>query len=84
MFRGFLGLHGSTISGRPDLNSARGNETLIVDVQAAQPRQDRQTQVMLNIMLLKQAGDLCREVTMSGQVYYGEGNTVDVPGGRRG
>lgn len=73
-------LHGATISGRPDLVGLRGEEALVVDAKAANPSQAHQAQVMLYIILLKLAADMYRDVEMSGQVYYGEGNTVEVPG----
>ena len=75
-----LRLHGATISGRPDLVGLRGDEALVVDAKAAKPSQSHQAQVMLYIMLLQLAGDMYRDVEMSGQVYYGEGNMVEVPG----
>ena len=73
-------LQGATISGRPDLIATRGGEALVVDTKAAQPSQAHQVQVMFYIMLLQLAGDRYRDATVSGQVYYGEGNAVDVPG----
>ena len=60
--------------------ATRGEEALIVDAKAAQPSQAHQAQVMLYIMFLQLAGDRYRGATMSGQVYYGEDNVVDVPG----
>ena len=71
-----LRLQGATISGRPDLVGIRGDEALIVDTQ---PSQAHWAQVMHYIMLLQLARDMYRDVTMSGQVYYGEDNIVEVP-----
>ena len=75
-----LKLQGATISGRPDLIAVRGNEALILDVKAAQPSPAHQAQVMLYIMLLQLAGDIYRDLDMSGQVRYGEDHTMDVAG----
>ena len=74
-------LQSATLSGRPDLIGFRGDEALVVDAKAAQPSQAHQAQVMLYIMLLHMAGDVYRDVEMSGQVYYGEDNKLDVAGG---
>ena len=74
-----LKLQGATISGRPDLVAARGDEALIVDAKAALPSQAHQVQVMLYIMLLQLTGGRYREVRFPGPVYYGDTHAVDVP-----
>ena len=75
-----LKLEGATISGRPDLIGFRGDQVLVVDAKSAQPGQAHQAQVMVYIMLLQQAGDMYRDIEMSGQVYYGKDNRVNVAG----
>ena len=68
-----------TISGRPDLVTSRDNETIIVDVKAAKPNPGHEIQVMLYMAWLPLADSRYREVRLSGQVYYGEDNGLDIP-----
>ena len=74
-----LNLAGATISGRPDLVTSRDNETIIVDVKAAKPNPGHEIQVMLYMAWLPLADSRCREVRLSGQVYYGEDDGIDIP-----
>ena len=69
----------ATISGRPDLVALRNGEAVIVDVKAAKPNPSHGIQVMLYIAWLPLADGRYREVKLSGQVYYGEDNDLDIP-----
>ena len=68
-----------TISGRPDLVASRDDEAVIVDVKAAKPNPGHEIQVMLYIAWLPLADGRYREVKLSGQVYYGEEDGIDIP-----
>ena len=68
-----------TISGRPDLVASRDEETIIVDVKAAKPNLSHEIQVMLYMAWLPLADGRYREVKLSGQVYYGEDDSIDIP-----
>ena len=68
-----------TISGRPDLVASRDDEAVIVDVKAAKPNLSHEIQVMLYIAWLPLADGRYREVKLSGQVYYGADNGIDIP-----
>ena len=73
-----LNLAGATISGRPGLVASRDDETIIVDVKAAKPNPSHEIQVMLYMAWLPLADRRYREVKLSGQVYYGEDNGIDI------
>ena len=68
-----------TISGRPEMVASRDDEAIIVDVKAAKPNLSHEIQVMLYIAWLPLADGRYREVKLSGQVYYGEDNGIDIP-----
>ena len=74
-----LRLEDTTISGRPDLVASRDDETIIVDVKAAQRNQAHEIQVMLYMSWLPEADGRYQGIKLQGQVYYGEDNGIDIP-----
>ena len=74
-----LNLAGAAISGRPDLVTSRDDESIIVDVKAANPNLSHEIQVMLYMAWLPLADGRYQGIRLQGQVYYGEDNGIDIP-----
>ena len=74
-----LTLAGATISGRPDVVATRDDEALVIDAKAAKPNAAHELQVALYMSWLPLAMDQYRDVLFTGEVYYGEDNSVYVP-----
>ena len=73
-----LSLAGATVSGRMDLVATRDDELVIIDAKAAKPSDAHAVQVMLYMMFLQLQGTRTDGMTVYGEVYYGEDNTVAI------
>ena len=74
-------LAGATVSGRIDLVATRDDELVIIDVKAANPSQAHEIQVMLYMMFLQLMDTWARDKRVTGEVYYGEDDTVAIAAG---
>ena len=74
-----LQLAGATISGRPDIIAWRDDEAVIVDAKAAKPNPSHEIQVMLYMTWLPMIDSRLQKVKLSGEVYYVEESTINIP-----
>ena len=74
-------LAGATVSGRMDLVTTRDDELVIIDVKAANPSQAHEIQVILYMMFLQLMDTLAKDKRVTGEVYYGEDDTVAITAG---
>ena len=74
-----LQVDGATISGRPDIVAWQDDETVIVDAKAAKPNPSHEIQVMLYMTWLPMIDPRFQKVNLSGEVYYGEEATINIP-----
>ena len=74
-------LAGATVSGRIDLVATRDDELVIIDVKAANPSQAHEIQVMLYMMFLQLMDTRANDKRVTGEVYYGEDDTVAIVAG---
>ena len=69
----------ATISGRPDIVAWRDDEAVIVDAKAAKPNPSHEIQVMLYMTWLPMIDPRFQKVKLSGEVYYREEATINIP-----
>lgn len=73
-----VNFEGATISGKPDLVAWKDGEVIIEDAKTGQPHASHQVQVMLYMLLLRQAQPRFADASMRGVVSYPD-HEVDVP-----
>ena len=76
-----ISLAGATVSGRMDLVATRDQELVIIDAKAAKPSEADTVQVMLYMLFLQLPGTRTQGITVTGEVYYGEDNSVAIVAG---
>ena len=73
-----ISLAGATVSGRMDLVATRDQELVIIEAKASDAHTVR---VMLYMLLLQLPGTRTLGITVTGEVYYGEDNSVAIVAG---
>ena len=61
-----------------DLVATRDQELVIIDAKAARPSEAHEIQVILYIMFLELINTRDRDKRLTGEVYYGENDTVAI------
>ncbi len=79
-----VSLAGATVSGRMDLVATRDQKPVIIDAKAAKPSEAHAVQVMLYMLFIQLQGARTQGMTVTGEVYYGEGHTVPIAAGAAG